>query len=182
MLCPLWPPGFHNCQALPVQSFLKPMLSRTLRSSLPALVLPLCSGYTVTQAKPQYIGSPYSLPPVLAFHCSKKLFCACLAASAACSVIELYVVTVCCVVVCMCCPPTFAFVYTIIIRSKRLFVNRLELPIYVVNRSPVIRLTILTPRPCAALASNRSSSICSCERCACASLYSLMLFSTYSSR
>src|SRR6056300_801936 len=105
MLCPLWSPGFHNCQALPVQSFLKPMLSNTLRSPLPNLVLPLCSGYTVTQAKPQYIGSPYSLPPVCAFHLARKSACAFVAAVLACSWIELYVVTVCCVVVCMCCPP-----------------------------------------------------------------------------
>src|SRR6056300_938450 len=111
MLCPLWSPGFHNCQALPVQSFLKPMLSSTARSCLPALVLPLCSGYTVTQAKPQYIGSPYSLPPVLAFHCARKLFCALTAAAFACSVIDEYVVTVS--IVCVIVPSRL--VYTIII-------------------------------------------------------------------
>src|SRR5210317_1159930 len=72
--CPLCCAGSHNCRYPLCQLFLKPTLCRALPSFELDLTL------TSTHAKPQYIGSPYWLPPLLLFQSSRNLLTAAFAA------------------------------------------------------------------------------------------------------
>src|SRR5210317_1040488 len=74
MLCPLCCAGSQSCRYPLCQLFLKPTLCRALPNLL------LLRTFTSTHAKPQYIGSPYWLPPVFAFHVSRNRATAALAA------------------------------------------------------------------------------------------------------
>src|SRR6056300_1388474 len=77
MLCPLCCAGSHSWSMPPCQLLRKP----TACSALPNLLLERT--LTSTHAKPQYIGSPYWLPPVLLFQSSRNLLTAAFAAAVA---------------------------------------------------------------------------------------------------
>src|SRR6056300_1281599 len=68
MLCPLCCAGSQSWSMPPCQLLRKPTACRALPNFEFERTL------TSTHAKPQYIGSPYWLPPVFSFH-SSSIFC-----------------------------------------------------------------------------------------------------------